>query len=189
MKILMAVVILVLAGAYLSADTLVAKFEGYSWNTFINNLVKENLELRYQEEAEKFYLVVPDKQTPTEITITEEYRSALYDIIKKYERKERQATSWEEEYDLQLGVLPTTDSRFYKGSFWYDARVNTAANFFSQSIELHQFILFFSEMPALDNKVVVRPAFSYYFWSEDVKNLKKIFSKSTFDKFTKKEKE
>jgi len=41
----------------------------------------------------------------------------------------------------------------------------------------------------LDNKVVVRPAFSYYFWSEDVKNLKKIFSKSTFDKFTKKEKE
>ncbi len=180
-KIVLAVILL--NACLLASDDTVAKIRAYSWNKFINNLVEEKLELRYRAKDDEIYLYIPDQLTPTEITISDEYRKVLIDLIKKHERLETRAISWEEQYDEELGALPTADSRFMKGSFWYDSRVNTTANFFSQSPEMHQFILFFSEMPASENKSISCKGRTFYFGQKEIKELKNIFLERNFIKY------
>jgi hypothetical protein len=93
-KIVLAVILL--SACLLASDDTVAKIRAYSWNKFINNLVEEKLELRYRAKDDEIYLYIPDQLTPTEITIGDEYRKVLIDLIKKHERLETRAISWEE---------------------------------------------------------------------------------------------
>ena len=186
MKKNVVLIVILLMSLWLYCDVTVAEIKGHSFRKFINNFVEEELVLKYQEDTERFYLLLKQGKVTIEITIDEEYRDKLYEIIKDFEKMKRRAVAWEETYDKEIGRLPVAESRFHKGSSWYNSKVNTEVNFFSQNLEWHQLILFFSEMHAAENKNVHNNQFSLYFWDDDVRNLKKVFSKRAFKNYKKK---
>ncbi|MCF7913004.1 MAG: hypothetical protein K9M99_10780 [Candidatus Cloacimonetes bacterium] len=186
MKIIIIYLILLFFGFSLFADMPVTSFKALVCNKFINNLVEVKIEIKYDEDAESFYMAIPDEKFPMEITITDEYRDEMYKLIKRFERKYRNAMDWEEEYDLELGVLPTAESRFKRHNTWHNSQVNSSVNFFSQSTELHQLIIFYSPMPSRIDKDITRDGFKLYFWGDDFKELEKAFQSKVYNNFLKK---
>jgi hypothetical protein len=183
-KIIIAFVVLMM-GLSLNADTPITSFKAMVWNGFINNLVEIKVNIFYQEDTETIYMAIPDAKFPMQITMTEEYRSKMYSMIKRFQRKYRNAIDWNEKLDLELGVLPTAESSFKRHKTWHKSNVNSSANFFSQSHELHQFILFFSPMPSQIDKDITREGFKLYFWSDDIKQLEQAFHPREYKKYQK----
>ena len=170
-------------GISLIAVTPITSFKALVWNQFINDLIEIKIDVAYDEAENRIYLTIPDEKYPAEITITEEYRKAMYDLVRRFERKQRQAIEWKEEYDLELDKLPVTESRFKRYKTWHKSRVNSSANFFSQNTELHQFILFFSPMTSREDDSISKKGFKLYFWAENAEELEKAFNSRTFKKY------
>ncbi|MDP8220982.1 MAG: hypothetical protein P9X26_06530 [Candidatus Stygibacter frigidus] len=183
MKKVLITFILLMMAILLMADTPITSFKALVWSQFLNDLIEINVDIAYDESGDRVYMTIPDGKYPTEITITEEYRKAMFDLIRRYVRKERQAVDWEEEYDMELGRLPVADSRFKRYKTWHNSKVNSSANFFSQNKTLHQFILFFSPMTSREDDMITKKGFKLYFWFEDAKKLENAFKSKTYKKY------
>jgi len=181
--------VVMMMGLTLVADTPITSFKALVWNSFINTLVEIKVDIFYQEDTETIYMAIPDEKFPMQITINEEYRCKMYNLIRRFERKYRNALEWEEQFDLELGVLPTAESKFKRHKTWHKSNVNSSANFFSQNAELHQFILFFSPMPSRTDRDITRDGFKLYFWADDIKQLEKAFHSKEYKKYQKKTEE
>jgi len=183
MKKIFIIYILLIMGILLMADTPIASFKAYEWNQFINDLVEIKVNIAYDEVEDRVYMAISYDKYPTEITITEEYRKTMFNMIRRFVRKQRQAIEWGEEYDMELGKLPIAESRFKRAKTWHKSRVNSSANFFSQNDKLHQFILFFSPMASREDNLITKKGFKLYFWAEDISDLEKAFNSRTYKKY------
>ncbi|MDP8209230.1 MAG: hypothetical protein RAO94_13880 [Candidatus Stygibacter australis] len=183
MKKVLIIYIILVMGISLIADTPITSFKAMIWNQFINDLMEIKIDVAYDEAENRIYMTIPDEKYPSEITITEEYRKAMYDLVRRFMRKQRQAIEWKEEYDLELGKLPITESRFKRYKTWHNSRVNSSGNFFSQNTELHQFILFFSPMTSREDDSISKKGFKLYFWTENAEELEKAFNPRSFKKY------
>lgn len=183
MKKILIINIIMIMEISLIADTPITSFKAMIWNQFINDLVEVKIDIAYDEAEDRIYMAIPDEKYPAEITITEEYRKSMYDLVRRYERKQRNAIAWGEEYDIELGKLPVAESRFKRFKNWHNSRVNSSANFFSQNTELHQFILFFSPMTSREDDSISKKGFKLYFWEENAQELEKVFNSKTFKKY------
>ncbi|MCF7920061.1 MAG: hypothetical protein K9N06_09135 [Candidatus Cloacimonetes bacterium] len=187
MKKIIIIIMVLILGCFSSAEThRIGKIKGNIWNEFTRNLLEIEIDFCYNVETKEFSLLFNTPLNPIELVISEEYRAEMEKSLRSFRRKLRQAELQEEKYDLELSVLPVAVCRFEKGKTWFDSQINSTTNFFSQSKDIHQFILITSAMKENGDGVMKRDGLTVYIDSSEIKGMQELFKEETFQKYQKK---
>ena len=154
------------------------------WNQFTQNILEIDVELRFDPLIEEYYLVIDSPDGVVEIIVNEEYRAGMEKNLRIFRRKLRQANLQEKQLDIELGEFPTAYCRFQKGKNWFESKMNSTANFFSQKKEVHQFIIITSSMKEIDG-ILKRKSLTLYFDSSEIKGMQKLFTGDNFKSYLK----
>ena len=163
----------------------IGTIEGGIWNQFTRNIFEIDIELRFDPAEEEFFLFIDSPESAVEIIIDEEYRAAMEENLCIFRRKLRQVELQEKMLDVEIGEFPTAYCRFQKGKKnWYDSKINSTANFFSQKIDMHQFIIITSNMKEQDG-IIKRKSLTVYIDSSEIKKMLELFREDNFKKYLK----